>query len=205
MYLGEDEHYNEAVVAKPVEKKQPKRKEPMYEEVPLTRSYHSKEYRPRQQRNEILEEVPLTRSYHPTEYTPRQHRNEMLDNETPMYVRPYLEDPVFLQPDDDELAMLHHFEAHHVDADHKPVEEHHQLHDLPGDPDLEIPSEGEVEEYEEVPSFIAPHANLFREREKVHKNPNGFLKQGEKCNHNFECLSGKCVSFLDKAPACMPF
>ena len=28
-------------------------------------------------------------------------------NETPMYVRPYLEDPIFLQPDDREVAMLH--------------------------------------------------------------------------------------------------
>ena len=28
-------------------------------------------------------------------------------NETPMYVRPYLEDPIFLQPDDSEVAMLH--------------------------------------------------------------------------------------------------
>lgn len=26
------------------------------------------------------------------------------NNETPMYVRPYLEDPIFLQPDDDEVA-----------------------------------------------------------------------------------------------------
>jgi len=29
-------------------------------------------------------------------------------NETPMYVRPYLEDPVWLQPDDDEMEMLYH-------------------------------------------------------------------------------------------------
>jgi len=28
-----------------------------------------------------------------------------------MYVRPYLEDPVWLQPDDDELAMLHDIEV----------------------------------------------------------------------------------------------
>ena len=28
-------------------------------------------------------------------------------NETPMYVRPYLEDPIFLQPDDGEVALLH--------------------------------------------------------------------------------------------------
>ena len=28
-------------------------------------------------------------------------------NETPMYVRPYLEDPVWLEPDDDEIALLH--------------------------------------------------------------------------------------------------
>ena len=30
-----------------------------------------------------------------------------MENETPMYVRPYLEDPVFLQPDDDEIELLH--------------------------------------------------------------------------------------------------
>lgn len=28
-------------------------------------------------------------------------------NETPMYVRPYLEDPIFLQPDDAEVSLLH--------------------------------------------------------------------------------------------------
>ena len=35
------------------------------------------------------------------------HRNELLWNETPMYVRPYVEDPVWLQPDDDEMGLLH--------------------------------------------------------------------------------------------------
>lgn len=34
-------------------------------------------------------------------------RNNSMENETPMYVRPYLEDPVFLQPDDDEIELLH--------------------------------------------------------------------------------------------------
>jgi len=36
------------------------------------------------------------------------HSNSKHGNETPMYVRPYLEDPVWLQPDDDEMEMLYH-------------------------------------------------------------------------------------------------
>ena len=53
-------------------------------------------------------------------------------NETPMYVRPYLEDPIFLQPDDDEVSLLHPDLAH--------ADDHHdydESHDLVGDPDLE--------------------------------------------------------------------
>jgi len=39
-----------------------------------------------------------------------------------MYVRPYLEDPIFLQPDDGEVSLLHpglidqHKKAHHEAA-----------------------------------------------------------------------------------------
>jgi len=77
----------------------------------------------------------------------------MLDNETPMYVRPYLEDPIFLQPDDQEETLLHpHTDDHHEGQDHHKTtaavdekKQHHEakLHDLPGDPDLENPSDDE--------------------------------------------------------------
>ena len=139
-------------------------------------------------------------------------------NETPMYVRPFLEDPVFLQPDDDEIELLHpHYaqrtqkkEGGHsvMDSEHQIVE-HAALHDLPGDPDLENPDELEEPEYEEVPEWISEHhliletaANRLPARSF---NPNGFRHDGEKCMHNFECISNKCVSWLNKAPVCMPF
>ena len=43
------------------------------------------------------EDEPFVREEH---RRPRQRRNQIMENETPMYVRPYLEDPLFLQPDD---------------------------------------------------------------------------------------------------------
>jgi len=54
--------------------------------------------------------------------------------------------------------MLHHLEAHLADAEYHNA---HTLHDLPGDSNLEIPDEGEEDEYEEVLSHVAPHANLL--------------------------------------------
>lgn len=180
----EDDYYYEPNAAPPTKtKQQPVAQEPY---VPFRRSRHTEPYKPRQRRNDMS-------------------LNEMTVNETPMYVRPYLEDPIFLQPDDDEVSMLHHLEAHHADEHYH--ETHH--HDLPGDPDLENPSRDEVEQHEEEPAFIAEHRNILeRTREIVNGpkvNPNGFRKTGEPCNHNFECISNKCVSFLNKAPACMPF
>ena len=66
-------------------------------------------------------------------------------NETPMYVRPFLEDPVWLQPDDDEMQQLHPGKAA---AKHG--KRHHYLHDLHGDPDLENPDDEEDDEDEEL-------------------------------------------------------
>ena len=40
-------------------------------------------------------------------------------NETPMYVRPFLEDPIFLQPDDGEVALLHPKAAHEGEKHHE--------------------------------------------------------------------------------------
>jgi hypothetical protein len=40
--------------------------------------------------------APMRRSAKRSPFEPRQRRNDMLVNETPMYVRPYLEDPIFL-------------------------------------------------------------------------------------------------------------
>ena len=63
-----------------------------------------------------------------------------------MYVRPYLEDPVWLQPDDDEIEML--YDAALVKQETSTGEKllpprqkykYHYTHDLPGDPDLENP------------------------------------------------------------------
>ena len=146
--------------------------------------------------------VPLRRKADRSPYVPRASRkNGVTDNETPMYVRPYLEDPIFLQPDDEETEMLHpdYAEEHHT-ATGK------QHHDLPGDPDLENP-DSDDEEHE--PQWIAEHRNTLARTAAMTSNegsnPNGFLKQGASCNHNFECISGKCLSFLNKAPACMPF
>ena len=52
-----------------------------------------------------------------------------------MYVRPYLEDPLFLQPDDGEVSLLHP----DLSKAHEKAAEHHQVshHDLITDPDLE--------------------------------------------------------------------
>lgn len=60
-----------------------------------------------------------------------------------MYVRPYIEDPIWLQPDDEEMSMLHHLQK---GSDHK---DRHYEHDLPGDPDLENPDDEELEDYED--------------------------------------------------------
>ncbi len=130
-----------------------------------------------------------------------------MDNETPMYVRPYLEDPIFLQPDDDEVAMLHPHVEETATVDDKQKHLEKKLHDLPGDPDLENPSDTEQTDDEE-PAWIAEHRNNAERASEMKanqaQNPNGFRKQGEKCLHNFECISNSCVSFLDKSPVCMP-
>ena len=133
-------------------------------------------------------------------------RNELINNETPMYVRPYLEDPVWLQPDDDEMEMLYDQEfakqAKLKDGEktlpQKPPKhwEHHYLHDLPGDPDLENPDAQTFEQYDDPDMEVDTRSN---------EAPNGFRKTGEACNHNFECISGKCVSFMSKHAVCMPF
>ena len=114
--------------------------------------------------------VPYARRDHG--YAPRSHRRNDMENETPMYVRPYLEDPIFLQPDDYEVEMLHHSDesTKHSTSDH-----HVEFSD-------------EEEDHEET-----THGE------------NGFRHTGDKCLHDFECISGKCMSWLDKAPVCMPF
>lgn len=121
-----------------------------------------------------------------------------------MYVRPYLEDPIFLQPDDGEVSLLHPELTHPKIMDHK----EHQEHDLIGDPDLENP-EHSNDGYFEEPAWIRDHRNTLKRTanmtSKEAANPNGFRHTGEKCNHNFECISGKCLSWLNKAPVCMPF
>ena len=114
-------------------------------------------------------------------------------NETPMYVRPYLEDPIFLQPDDGEVSLLH------PELTHPKVPAAKGQHDLQGDPDLENPGSNSEE-----PRWITDHRNTLKRTANMTSgdatNPNGFRHMGEKCNHNFECISGKCMSWLNKAP-----
>lgn len=62
-----------------------------------------------------------------------------------MYVRPYIEDPVWLQPDDEEMQQLYGSETKKGDKRITP----HAHHDLPGDPDLENPDDEELEDYED--------------------------------------------------------
>ena len=120
-----------------------------------------------------------------------------------MYVRPYLEDPVFLQPDDGEVSLLHPELSHPKVMDH----EGKSHHDLIGDPDLENPDSGD--ELADEPKWITEHRNTLKRTANLTSreasNPNGFRHTGEKCSHNFECISGKCLSWLNKAPVCMPF
>jgi len=79
--------------------------------------------------------------------------------------------------------LLHHLEAHLADAEYHNA---HYLHDLPGDSDLEIPGEGEEDEYEEVLSYVAPRSNLFGAREK-----NAFAPYTH-CEDNADCDSKNC-------------
>lgn len=78
-----------------------------------------------------------------------------------MYVRPYLEDPIFLQPDDGEVSLLHPDLAH-------PTEHHaghDQHHDLQGDPSLENADSDNEEEngsYREEPAWIRDHRNTLK-------------------------------------------
>lgn len=86
--------------------------------------------------------VPFRREADKSPYEPRStRRNAIFDNETPMYVRPYLEDPIFLQPDDGEVSLLHPDLAH--PTEHQAG--HDKQHDLQGDPSLESPSSQKVE------------------------------------------------------------
>lgn len=146
--------------------------------------------------------VPFRREAERNPYPARSTRhNAVFDNETPMYVRPYLEDPIFLQPDDGEVSLLH------PEVTHPKVMDHHQKHDLQGDADLENPDSDNEDDAEE-PRWITDHRNTLKRTANLTSqqaaNPNGFRHTGEKCNHNFECVSGKCLSWLNKAPVCMP-
>ena len=98
----------------------------------------------------------------PNRWAASKSKRNDIDNETPMYVRPYLEDPVFLQPDDSEVSMLH----------------------------------SNIEE---------PDDHYYEAEHETEVHQNGFRKTGELCNYDFECISDKCLSWMHKAPACMPF
>ena len=104
--------------------------------------------------------MPFRRPADASPYKPRASRhNEAVANETPMYVRPYLEDPVFLQPDDDEVALLHPKLA--KKADEKTAKTTYGHHDLPGYRDLENPGHDETPYHEEIPSWIQEHRNTL--------------------------------------------
>jgi len=78
--------------------------------------------------------VPLRRPADRSPYTPRAQRRNSAINETPMYVRPFLEDPIFLQPDDGELSQIHHMAPTPHDES---IMHHSVVHDIQGDPSLE--------------------------------------------------------------------
>ena len=84
-----------------------------------------------------------------------------------MYVRPYLEDPIFLQPDDGEVSLLHPDLSKAVSEKTKPYVSHH---DLITDPDLAsngIGSENLVQEPAWVINF---RKNLMRTKELTSKS-----------------------------------
>ena len=84
-----------------------------------------------------------------------------------MYVRPYLEDPIFLQPDDGEVSLLHPDLSKAVSEKTKPYVSHH---DLITDPDLAangIGSENLVQEPAWVVNF---RKNLMRTKKLTSKN-----------------------------------
>ena len=125
-----------------------------------------------------------------------------------MYVRPYLEDPLFLQPDDGEVSLLHPDLAKASSKAEAPRVSHH---DLITDPDLEYDGQNKIDSnmLPKVPGWIVNFRhNLMRTKKLTSneaQNPSGFRYAGEKCNHNYECISGKCLGWLHKAPICMPF
>ena len=84
-----------------------------------------------------------------------------------MYVRPYLEDPIFLQPDDGEVSLLHPDLSKEISEKTKPYVSHH---DLIMDPDLAsngIGSENLVPEPAWVINF---RKNLMRTKELTSKS-----------------------------------
>ena len=101
-------------------------------------------------------------SHYDRMYLGEHYAHDYRANETPMYVRPYLEDPIWLEPDDDEIALLHNKKT---SSKHK---DHHYFHDLPGDPDLENPDDEEHDDYDdyiidahhrrnETPMYVRPY------------------------------------------------
>ena len=113
--------------------------------------------------------VPLRRDTSENPFHPRSERNE-----TPMYVRPYLEDPVWLEPDDHEIELLHELEDSEMLAgvSHQYSQHHHNIHDLPGDPDLENPQDEEIEEYEDADDHIINrHNDLTRNETPMYVRP----------------------------------
>ena len=92
-----------------------------------------------------------------------------------MYVRPYLEDPVWLQPDDHEMELLHGLQDPQLSkgATDQYSQQHHQYeHDLPGDPDLENPQDEEIEEYEAADDHIIDWRNdLVRNETPMYVRP----------------------------------
>lgn len=139
-------------------------------------------------------------------------------NETPMYVRPYVEDPIFLQPDDDD------FEVQIPQAHFDIIEKRLKAQDEAAKAKLEAekaaaakaeaaskaeaepaakatPSKG-LKPASVKPVIVKPH---HMEMQHAANAPNGYLHSGESCTHNWQCLSGKCISWLHKEPTCMPF
>ena len=84
-----------------------------------------------------------------------------------MYVRPYLEDPIFLQPDDGEVSLLHPDLSKEISEKTKPYVSHH---DLITDPDLVANGIGSENLVQEPAWVINFRKNLMRTKELTSKS-----------------------------------
>ena len=86
-----------------------------------------------------------------------------------MYVRPYLEDPLFLQPDDGEISLIHPDLAKASSKAKAPPASHH---DLISDPDLENDGQNKIDSdmLPNVPGWIVDFRHNLMRTKKLTSN-----------------------------------